>query len=186
MRDLITILSAAHQQAYEGDQFHLADFRGMALLAPRDVISARGLAPPPSRYLVTDRYRLIEYDAPAWVEESLRVDGDYVPREGDGLTEPDRVEFARLAAQETLAAQIDNLLINSALSVGQLLAYHPDLKSDVVVFLNGARVVEESNRAAGGGVSVRVELPLRRLWTIVRRAGREVEVGAPASADSTP
>jgi len=186
MRDLIRILSEAHQQHYEGERFHAADFREMALLASQDTFTARGLAPPPARYLLSDRYQLIEVDAPPWVRDSLRGEGRYVPREGDGLSPADRVEFARLAAQEKLAERVGALPLNAALTVGELLAYDPSLKDDVTLFLNATRVVGESQADAAGEVVVKVELPLRRLWWIVRRGARQVEVEPPPSGGPAP
>jgi hypothetical protein len=52
--------------------------------------------------------------------------------------------------------------------------------------LNGARVVTAPVALPAGGVEVKVELPLRRLWEIVRRGMKLEEVEPPpAASDAT-
>lgn len=178
--ELIRILTDVHQKYYQGDLFEPSDFREMALLADRDQIEATGLAAPPRRELMREGYALIEYDAPAWVVQSLEAVGRFRPEGGELPQEPVRIEMARFEALDRLRQQVEALVIQEGVTVSQLLAYHPWLKDDVVTFLSGARMVGVPAAQPDGGVEVRMELRLRRLWEIVRRGMNTVELEPPA------
>lgn len=174
--ELIRILTDVHRKHYRGDAFEPADFREMALLADRDQIEAAGLATPPQRELMRGGYTLIEYDAPAWVEQSLEAPGRYRPEGGTLPTEAVRIEMARFEAIDRLRQQVEDLVIREGVTVAHLLGYHPELKDDVVTFLGGARLVGAPATQPDGSVEVRVQVRLQRLWEIVRRGMKTVEV----------
>jgi hypothetical protein len=183
--ELIRILTDVHQKHYRGDVFEPADFREMALLADRDQIEATGLAAPPRRELMRGGYALIEYDAPAWVEQSLEAAGRFRPDGGELPQAAVRIEMARFEAVDRLRQQVEALVIQEGVTVSQLLGYHPWLKDDVVTFLGGARMVAAPATQADGSVEVRMQVRLRRLWEIVRRGMNTVELEPPTSAPTT-
>jgi len=181
MKELLRILTRVHQEQYQGEDFAAADFREMVLLAGRDRLTGTGLAPPPERYVLRNRYGWIEYDTPAWVGETRTATGRFQPEQGESPELPDQYEAARLDAIDQLRRLIEQLPVSVDIRVRELLAYRQDLKDDVVLFLSGARVVRRQ-KFPTGGVQVEVELPLRRLWEIVRRAMKLEEVEPPAGA----
>ncbi len=174
--ELIRILTDVHRTYYRGDAFEPADFREMALLADRDQIEATGLATPPQREMTRGGYTLIEYDVPPWAGQSLEATGRYRPEGGVLPTEAVRIEMARFEAIDRLRQQVENLVIGEGVAVAQLLGYRPELKDDVVTFLGGARQVGAPAIQPDGSVEVRVQVRLRRLWEIVRRGMKTVEV----------
>jgi hypothetical protein len=80
---------------------------------------------------------------------------------------------------DVLRKQVEALVIKDDVTVEQWLGYHPELKDDVVIFLSGARVADRGRVESDGTAEVRVELPLGRLWKIVRRGMQRVEVDPP-------
>lgn len=177
--DLIRILSDAHASAYRGDVFHAADFREMALINRPGDLSAEGAAGPPASQILRSPYEPIELDAPGWVGETLTVEASYLPLDEDGTYGDDvRVELARVEAMDALRRRIEKLVIQRDVTVEQFLGFHPRLKGDVVTFLTAARPVFFIARG-DGTATVRAELPLRRLWEIVKLGMRVEEVDPP-------
>lgn len=184
--DLIRILIDVHAALYKGDLFHAADFREMALLARQKVLRATGLGVPPRSTRIKPKYELIELDKPPWAAKTLSASGRYEPIDEDGdLDHAVRVELARLDGMDLLRREVEALVIQKDVTVEQLLGHRRELKSDVVLFLTGARLMRASSAASDGAVEVRVELPLKRLWLIVGRGMTLKEVDPP-EVRSTP
>lgn len=176
MTELLRILTDVHQRLYRGAELQAADFREMALLAETNELRAAGLATPPARYLVRSPYELIELDAPPWISTLLSATGRYEPRDEDRFDEATALAAARLAAIDALRAKVEALVVQKEVTVGEFLRLRPGLKDDVVTWLSGAKIVGAPGKTADGGVEVRVELSARRLWDIVKRGMRTVEL----------
>lgn len=185
IRDLLRILTRVHAEHYRGDEFMAADFRQMVLLAGRDELVAEGLAPPPPDSRLRDRFTTIEYNRPPWAAEVARATGRYEPAEVDPLSAAARADAARLDAVDALRLRVEQLAIQDTVTVTDFVGYHQDLKHDVVLFLSGARVTAPPRTSADGIVTVAVELPLQRLWEIVRRRMVLEEV-TPSTAPAAP
>ena len=182
IRELLRILTRVHEEHYKGDQFEAADFREMALLAGRDDLTASGLATPPERTIMRDRYATIELNAPAWAGQTRSAVGRYeLPDNEPDKTAQERA--ARLDGIDKLRRDIEKLVIQKGVTVSAFLGYHQDLKEDVVLFLSGARPKGQPRTLPGDAVEVEVEVPLRRLWEIVRRDMKLEEVEPPESGD---
>lgn len=179
VRDLLRILTRVHAEHYQGDQFEAADFREMALLAGREDLRGTGLAPPPSHTLLRTAYAPIEYNAPDWVAKSLTAVGRFEPADNESPDEATQLEAARLDAIDQLRKRVEQLVIQKDVTIAEFLGYHQELKEDVVLFLSGGRLIGRSQTLPAGGVEVEVELPLHRLWEIVRRAMKLEEVEPP-------
>jgi hypothetical protein len=194
MTDLIRILTEAHQQHYAGDAFHAADFREMALLANRAELKATGLAVPPSRYLTKPEYQLIDLDTPSWAAQTLSATGRYEPADDDDFAQVVRLGIARFDGMDHLRRKVEELVIQQGVTVEEFIGQHRELKDEIVTFLGGTRIVGHPEKLPDGGVTVQVELPLHRLWLIVRTAMQRVEVDPPKepqpiaqpSAEETP
>ncbi len=186
INDLIRILSDVHARLYRGDEIRPADFREMALLSSTAELAAAGLAGPPGRTILKNRFAELELDAPDWVNRTISAVGRFDAPDGDRTTPDERVELARIDGISRLREQVEALRVQGDVSVAAMLGYKPELKDDVVLFLSGARTAGRPQRRADGGVDVTVELRLRRLWEILRRGMTRVEVDPPtASAPAT-
>jgi hypothetical protein len=186
LRDLLRILTRVHQEHYHGEDFEAADFREMALLAGQDELTATGLATPPSESAVRSRYEPIEFDVPEWAATTLAATGRYTAAAGETVDPDAAGEAARLDGSARLYQQTEKLVIQKNVAIGEFLGYHQELKDDVALFLSGTRVVAAPTALPAGGVEVKVELPLRRLWEIVRRGMKLEEVEPPTTAPSSP
>lgn len=186
---LIRILTDVHGQYYQGDLFQSPDFREMALTAGVAAIRATGLAAPPARYLIKPRFELIELDEPSWTATTLSTTGIYSPEDTDDFPAPMREELARFDGIDRLRKMVEAIELKKGVTVEQFLGYHRHLKDDVVIFLGGARASGPAEARSDGGVAVKVELPLKRLWWILRRGMRTVEVDSttqPAASQPMP
>ena len=183
---LIRILTDVHRQYYRGELFHAADFRDMALHTSGEFISAKGLAVPPSHLVLHARYQPIELDAPDWVTTTLTAVGRYEPDDEIPLAADAQPEAARLDGINRLRQQAEALVIQKEVTVETFLGYHDELKDDVIIFLSGARTAGPPRKGEDGSVEVPVELPLRRLWMIVRRGMRAIEIEVPAAGEEKP
>ena len=183
--DLIRILTDVHKKHYKGDTFKAADFREMALAAGLNEVRATGLAPPPEKHRIRPEFTLIELDRPSWADKTATVKGRYVPADGDDFPAGMKAELARWDGMDQLRRQVEALVIQRDITVERLLGYRPELKDDLVIFLSGTRVVDKPKPDMAGGVEVQVEVELERLWKIVRRGGKRIELD-PSEATSQP
>ncbi len=186
MRELIRLLTRVHDEQYQGDQFAAADFREMTLLAGQAELTASGLATPPERTVLRSKYAPLEYNAPVWAKETRTATGRFVPRAGETLDAAAQEEAARIDGVDRLRRQVEALVIQKDVTVATFVGYHQNLKDDVVLFLSGARPTARATSLPDGGVEVPVELPLGRLWEIVRRAMKLEEVEPPPATTSAP
>jgi hypothetical protein len=185
MRELIRILTDVHQEHYRGDLFHAPDFREMALSAKQSELRAEGLATPPDRYHLREPYELIELDTPPWAATTLAATGTCDPLDTEAFPREVRLELARFNGMNELRKKVEALVVKDDVTVEQFLGYHRDLNDDVVIFLSGARLVGQPHTEPDGTLHVHVELPLERLWKIVRHGMQQVEADA-SDDDDTP
>ncbi len=186
LHDLLRVLTRVHQEHYAGSDFAAADFRAMVMSSGQGDVVATGLADPPARTILRRRYVPIEYDTPGWAAKSLTATGHYTPAEG---TTPDSITLgwaAWLDGVDKLRAKIERIVIKDRVTVGEFLGYHQELKDDVALLLGSARPAESVTTLADGAVELDVELPLRRLWEIVRRRMVAEEVEPPVDAAAQP
>jgi hypothetical protein len=186
MRDLLRIVTRVCEEHCDGDEFAAADFREMVLLSREDELSAAGLATPPGAAARRSRYEPIELDVPDWTDTALSAIGRIEPSDEEAADDTALEQAARLDGIAQLGRQVESLTIQPGVTVGEFLGYHQELKDDVVLFLSGARVVSAPRPSSADGIEVTVELPLRRLWEILRRRMKLEEVEPPATAPAVP
>lgn len=173
--DVLRIMNDVFSTIYRGDDFQAADFREMAISAPRVAVVGIGLAVAPERHRLANPYPQIELDAPTWIEKKIEATGRFERTEAGAISPAAATERARLSAADQLRTSVGNLAIRKDLSVGSLLMYRPQLKDDVALFLSGARVAAVSRGESEDSLTVKVELPLRRLWEILKRGLAPIE-----------
>jgi hypothetical protein len=181
IRELLRGLTRVYQEHYHGEDFAVADFREMVLLAGQDELLGTGLATPPASSILVAPYAALEHNAPDWVTATLTAVGRHEPVEGENADEATRRAAARLDGIERLSRQVDKLVIQKNVTVAEFGGYYQDLKDDIVLFLSAARVSASPPVGTDGSVDAKVELPLRRLWEIVRRRMKLEEVEPPAT-----
>lgn len=185
IKELLRILTQAHQGAYEGDEFAAADFRAMALHAEQEELVATGLGLPPSHTVSPRRFAGVDLDVPEWASRTLRALGEFRPPAGAALDSVALEHAARLDAIEQLYLEVEQLIVQGEVTVADYLSYHHDLKADAALWLSGARVARPPTSLSNGGVEVQVELPAQRLWEILRRNMKTVEIMPPEPAPTT-
>jgi hypothetical protein len=184
--ELTRIVSEVHAARYREALFRAADFRQMSLTNDVAELRVAGLASPPNQSRVKPRYQRIELDRPSWADKTLTAEGRYQPEDGDPFAISSPASLARLDAVDALRRQVLALVVQRDVTVEQLLAQRPELKADVVRTLSGARLLSATPPDADGVIRARVELSLGRLWKIVQRGMRSVEVDPPAASAPVP
>ncbi|MBN1347563.1 MAG: hypothetical protein JXQ73_33035 [Phycisphaerae bacterium] len=150
------------------------DVRSITRLASVRRLRAVGYGLPPASMLRKNRWAVLDVDQPAWARESIRAKGETSMSKQQPVT--DRlvelaVQDARIAAQLDIAKKIDALELPGGVTVATFLDRHEMLAEDILTFLSAARLavppaVDKDKRQ----VAVTMELPLRRLWLILRDA----------------
>jgi hypothetical protein len=184
-KDLLRILTRVHQAEYQGDEFAAADFRAMALQSDLAELSATGLGTPPNPARFQDRFAGVDLDVPAWAAQTLSATGRFRPAADAALDAAALEQAARLDALEQLYSVAERLVLQGGVTVADYLTYHHDLKPDVALWLSGAHVTRTPTNLPGGVVEVQVELPARRLWEILRRNMKVIEVVPPEPVPTT-
>ncbi len=180
--DLIRLLSDARQAHPEIEGYPPSELRGLGLLTELEQIRATGYAGPPARYRLTPRFTRQELDAPSWVSQTLKAVGRTATSGGEASD----ADAAWLDGVDVLRRQVEELPVQSEIRVRDVLAHHPQLKPDVLLFLTAARPVGSLRAGGDGAAELPIELPLPRLWQILRRAARTIEIDAAPSSSSAP
>lgn len=160
-----------------------ADIKSIIRLARARRIRAAGYGLVPSSALRKVRFAVVDVDEPAWSKEILRVTCQGIMPKFETVTDQ-AVEIAtqdaRIGAQLKLAEQIDLFELPGGVTVGAFLQRHEKLAEDILTFLGSARptkpVEVDKSRYQ---VKLTLELPLRRLWLILRDAIPTVETTKP-------
>jgi len=163
-----------------------SDVDGIARLSTVERLRAAGYGLPPASLLRQNPYAVVELDEPEWAKQSLRATAaGSIPRldsSEDRLIDL-AVQDARIAAQLRLAEQMDTLELPGGGKVQAFLSSHENLSEDILRFLSGARTIEGPTIDRGARrVSLTLELPLERLWLILRQAIPAVEATTKPSA----
>lgn len=176
---LVRILQQVFDEHGDRSDFRSADFREMAAVTPDTALREQGMAAAPPRYRLTPEFRLIELDVPEWAGRTLRAE---VRTPLDGAADDAAL---RSAAIDELTQRVSELPVSAEVSVGRLLASRPELKDDVIVFLHGVRLVSVTRGSGDAPSRAIAELPLRRLWQVVRRGIPTIEADPPESPSAT-
>jgi hypothetical protein len=159
-----------------------ADIDSIVRLATVERLRAAGYGMPPSSALrQKSRFTVVDVDEPAWAARVLRAPGSGAVGRSEQAQDEDRaidvaIQDARIAAQLNLAEQIDRLELPGGRTVGAFLIRHEELADDILKLLSAAQRVEGPTiDKAARTVGLTLELPLRRLWLILRPAIPAVE-----------
>ena len=72
-----------------------------------------------------------------------------------------------LSKSPVKSEQIQGLAITSQTSVKNFMTKHDSIRTAMIDYQIGAKVVEDSQKVSGGKAQVTVEIPLRPLWTMI-------------------
>jgi hypothetical protein len=180
---LVRVLTEAHTAYYRGDRFSASDFRALKRSAAPREFKVTGLGLPPADHVIRRGFHPLELDAPDWASRALHTTGIWTDdfRTAAPLPPDQRIVFARLIGMDALRQQVESLVIQKDVTVERFLLFHPELKGDVLTAITAARPVTDPQPTPDGGISIEIELPLRRIWDTVKRGMRRVELDEPPS-----
>ncbi len=181
LADLIRVTMAIHEDLLANEPvFGARDFSEMVMIhgSAERVVRATGIATPPASAITHPTYSRVELDRPAWAARKLTATGTFTPEDGPSqpLEQALARDVARLHGIDSLREQVLELPLGGSATVAALIDLRPELKDDIVTGLHAARPVRTTVGPRDGAVTVTLELPLERLWWIVRRGMDRVDV----------
>jgi hypothetical protein len=165
--ELIRLLAELRHGAHAPQELRAADFAEMALLNERACLRGSGSATPPAAATRPPPCACAVGEAPAWARRSLVVVGQ---APADAAVPEKAALAARADAMRQVRAAIANIATDGGLTVQRALSYDSRLADDVELWFGALRV--EPQPVEGGYVRVRVDVPLCRLWRVLRAAER--------------
>ena len=136
-------------------------------------IKATGRSVPAARFIRGSTSTVGIDEPPAWTANVVKATGtgavdQAMLAENAAQAWLNAERAATLDGLRKLGEQVDGLRIDSTTLVKDFVAEHDAIRSDMNTFIRGARIVAK-RRLDDGTAEVDVELPLERLWLIVKR-----------------
>lgn len=151
-------------------------------------MEATGYGVPPASAWQIPRQLWVDVDPPPWVGRTLGVAASvHLPQVERAASDPQAVAAAaaRVEGIRQLAQQVDALALSDGVKVAAFLARHEDLARDVAMFLSSTRALAPASYdPATATASVRLALPLQRLWRILKTRMVPIEVGPPGAVEA--
>ncbi|RPI60977.1 MAG: hypothetical protein EHM48_06385 [Planctomycetaceae bacterium] len=176
LRTVIANMNAYVEEHYKGNSAKIKQFAEYSTRVEDTIITETGNGVPPAKYLkdVTPAQTAImdmAVNAPGWASQTISAKGSAaIDPDNDNKAQAKLMAFraAELDARRKLAEEVNGLVIRSKTTVQDFVAESDKIRTDMMTFQQGARVIEESKKVMDDGtVSVTVELDLAPLWDMV-------------------
>jgi len=176
LRTVLATLKSLHQAHYKGDRVKIKQIDELIIKSKDTIIKEVGMGVPPAKYLkdvtvVEQRVLAVASRAPAWISQSLRATGQAaVDTETANKAQAKLMALraAELDARRKLAEQIDGLMITSNTSVRDFVAENDEIRTSMLTYQVGAKVIESSKKISEDGTAeCVVEIDLKPLWNMV-------------------
>jgi len=177
LRTVYAALKQWSETHYHGDKMKMKKLEELNVTSQDTIIKETGMGIPPQKYLkgqvTAEEYTAIEAGAqlPDWVSETFRATGNAViDNENSNAAQAKLMAMraAELDARRKLAEQINGLRISSSTNVQDFVAQNDEIRTSMLAYQQGARVIESSKKIAEDGtVECVVEIELRPLWDMV-------------------
>jgi hypothetical protein len=108
--------------------------------------------------------------APIWIGQTKEVTGyAAVDKTMDNKVQAELMAYrgAELDARRKISEELQGLAITSETSVKNFMTKHDSIRTAMIDYQIGAKVVEDSQKVSGGKAQVTVEIPLRPLWNMI-------------------
>ncbi|MBI5723341.1 MAG: hypothetical protein HZA50_05240 [Planctomycetes bacterium] len=160
---------------YRGNKINITKIEEKITTVKDELIEETGMGIPPARFLkegIKDSVvAVIGGNLPNWVGITKRVVGNAaVDKNTDNAAQAKLMAFraAELDARRKLAEEVVGLVITSSTSVKDFIAQNDEIRTAMLTFQQGARVVEGSQKVADDGTAqVTVEIDMAPLWDTI-------------------
>lgn len=173
LETLVTTTKTVMDGYVKNDKFTGDYFRQVFQSAKITVIKETGRGVPASRFIRGSTTSVGVDEPPVWAGQVLRATGSaavdpamLAENQAQAWLNAERAAF--LDATRKIAEEVNGIRINATTLVKDFVAQHDAIQSDMRTFLQAPRTVAK-RRLDDGTAEVDVELPLERLWLIIKR-----------------
>lgn len=160
---------------YKGDKVKIDRLEERILKAKTTIIQETGMGVPREDLLKTPPVVMIATMAlakiaPNWIGLTKEATGyAAVDKTMDNKVQAELMAYrgAQLDARRKISEEIQGLFITSQTTVRNFMTQHDSIRTAMIDYQMGAKVVEGSQKVSGGKAQVTVEIPLRPLWNTI-------------------
>jgi hypothetical protein len=160
---------------YKGDKVKMDRLEERIFKAKDTIIQETGMGVPREDMLKTPPVVVVATMAlakvaPNWIGLTKEATGyAAVDKTMDNKVQAELMAYrgAELDARRKISEEIQGLFITSKTSVRNFMAQHDSIRTAMIDYQMGAKVVEGSQKVSGGKAQVTVEIPLRPLWNTI-------------------
>lgn len=175
LQSLIVNLQKWHKDYYKGDKVRTEDFEKLRVSVEEKDIRETGMGVPPEQYLkdvpqVGVAAVSFATQAATWPPTLTATGQSALDTEATNAAQAKLMALraAELDARRRLAEEMDGLMITSSTSVRDFVAMNDQIRTSMLTFQQGARVVPGTDLLKPDGTAeVVVEIELRPLWNMV-------------------
>ncbi|MCJ7544001.1 MAG: hypothetical protein MUP47_05450 [Phycisphaerae bacterium] len=175
LQSLIVNLQKWHKDYYKGDRIRTEDFEKLTVAVGESDVRETGMGVPPEQYLkdvpqVGVAAVSFATQAANWPPTMTATGQSALDTEATNAAQAKLMAYraAELDARRKLAEELDGLMITSSTSVRDFVAMNDQIRTSMLTFQQGGRVVSGSEVLKPDGTAeVVVELELRPLWNMV-------------------
>ncbi len=175
LRTVYMTLKSWAKVHYKGDKVKIDRLEERILKARETIIQETGMGVPREDMLKTPPVIVVATMAlakvaPNWIGLTKEVTGyAAIDKTMDNKVQAELMAYrgAELDARRKISEEIQGLAITSQTSVKNFMTKHDSIRTAMIDYQIGAKVVEGSQVSKGGKAQVTVEIPLRPLWTMI-------------------
>ena len=175
LKQVLATIHSFLKVKYSGDQMKLRKLQQTTTRTEIRIIKETGMGVPPEKYLrkaplVVRQVAMMAKKAPMWATATKRAVGQGAI--DTDATNPAQAKLmayraAELDARRKLAEEIEGLAITSNTSVKDFVTESDEIRTSMLSFQQGARVIDKSRKIEDGIAHVTVEIELKPLWNTV-------------------
>ena len=176
LRTVYVTLKTWAKTHYKGGRIKAQRLEELIVKSKETIIKETGMGIPPRRYLkdvpaVIVAVMATAARAPAWISQTKRAVGQSaVDTDDDNKARAKLMAYraAELDGRRKLAEEINGLMITSNTSVSNFVAQNDEIRTAMMTYQQGVRVIDSSKKIADDGTAqVTVEQDLKPLWTMI-------------------
>ncbi len=176
LQDVLVTIKSWLQRQQLGDTVMIERLEEAIVTTRERVIAETGMGVPPEQYLKNVTAELsavigMVASAPGWIHNTHRAVG--VAAIDDTMANQAQARLmafraAELDARRKLAEELGGLLIRSNTTVHDFVAQNDTIRTRMLAFMQGARVLDETKTVLpDGSVEITVEIDLYPLWQLI-------------------
>jgi len=186
LRTVYASLKSWAEGHYKGDKIKVKALEELILKAEDKILKETGMGVPPERYLKREapvevrQTVILAAQTPPWATQTLKATGNgAMDTEDPNKARAKLMAFraAEIDARRKLAEQIQGLQITSNTSVRDFVAENDEIRTSLLAFQQGARVLDQTKKLNPDGTAeVAVEIELKPLWNSILYYQRKLSI----------